>query len=458
MSESWLKKERKNDIYLYSTSVENMFINELLPIAPGEYVKVYLFGLMYAEQERPISAAAAAKALRMTREEIDNAWKYWEKWGAVRLEREDAESDDGNYRVVFLSQIEAFYGSKGPSRTRAVPAAAASREERTAAATEEENSILNQLYNKELKAIYAEVEARTGRMISRTEAEKICDAVLVSGVTPDVYTYAVRYCVEREKTAIEYITAVALRWSKRGCRTIPDVKKLIDAESERSELYRRVFEELGFRRASTPGDRAMIDKWADEWGFTVKDILDACRKTAGVREPSLRYVERVLENRLREYGGLRSASGPTGRNQAGGEGGLPPVSGTVLDNYYRFLRDQDEEELKRRLEEVVTAVPLMRKVLDLESELHRGLLLTDFSREAKARRETCREKLKELNKEKKEILSENGYPEDYLETPYKCKICRDTGVTDEGRYCSCRRERAGEAYIWNKSRLMQQQK
>jgi hypothetical protein len=136
---------KKNDIYLYSTSVENMFINELLPIAPGEYVKVYLFGLMYAEQERPISAAAAAKALRMTREEIDNAWKYWEKWGAVRLEREDAEGDDGNYRVVFLSQIEAFYGSKGPSRARAVPAAAASREERTAAATEEENSILNQL-------------------------------------------------------------------------------------------------------------------------------------------------------------------------------------------------------------------------------------------------------------------------------------------------------------------------
>ena len=41
-----LQKKKKNNIYLYQTSVDNMFINDLLPMAPGDYVKVYMFGLI----------------------------------------------------------------------------------------------------------------------------------------------------------------------------------------------------------------------------------------------------------------------------------------------------------------------------------------------------------------------------------------------------------------------------
>ena len=37
------------DFYLLTTDVENLFINEYLPGAPGEYVKVYLYGLLYAQ-------------------------------------------------------------------------------------------------------------------------------------------------------------------------------------------------------------------------------------------------------------------------------------------------------------------------------------------------------------------------------------------------------------------------
>ena len=48
----------------------------------------------------------------------------------------------------------------------------------------------------------------------------------------------------------------------------------------------------------------------------------------------------------------------------------------------------------------------------------------------------------------KRILVSNGYPEDYLERKYKCDICRDTGYTDEGRVCTCAKERAEEAYEW----------
>ncbi len=39
----------------------------------------------------------------------------------------------------------------------------------------------------------------------------------------------------------------------------------------------------------------------------------------------------------------------------------------------------------------------------------------------------------------KNILKENGYPEDYLEVPYTCKNCSDTGYKG-GYVCECRKE------------------
>lgn len=39
----------------------------------------------------------------------------------------------------------------------------------------------------------------------------------------------------------------------------------------------------------------------------------------------------------------------------------------------------------------------------------------------------------------KNILKENGYPEDYLEIPYTCKNCSDTGYKG-GYVCECRKE------------------
>ena len=45
------KREKIKDFYLLSTDVENIFINEYMPEAPGDYVKVYLYGLLYSQSQ-----------------------------------------------------------------------------------------------------------------------------------------------------------------------------------------------------------------------------------------------------------------------------------------------------------------------------------------------------------------------------------------------------------------------
>ena len=77
------------DIFLHTTKVENLFINEFLPDAPGDYVKVYLFGLMYAQYEQAIDSSILSMILGLSEEEIDEAWIYWESRGLVKFKKKN---------------------------------------------------------------------------------------------------------------------------------------------------------------------------------------------------------------------------------------------------------------------------------------------------------------------------------------------------------------------------------
>ncbi len=79
-----LKKEPISELYLSETKVENIFINEYMTNAPGDYVKVYLFGLMCAEQNLGSDTAEIARQCAMDEEDVLKAWTYWESRGLVR--------------------------------------------------------------------------------------------------------------------------------------------------------------------------------------------------------------------------------------------------------------------------------------------------------------------------------------------------------------------------------------
>ena len=67
-------KEEIKDYFLLDTPVENMFINEYMAAAPGDYVKVYLFSLMYAGLGVDLSNADVARHLHMEAEDVLKAW------------------------------------------------------------------------------------------------------------------------------------------------------------------------------------------------------------------------------------------------------------------------------------------------------------------------------------------------------------------------------------------------
>lgn len=107
--------------------------------------------------------------------------------------------------------------------------------------------------------------------------------------------------------------------------------------------------------------------------------------------------------------------------------------------HYDLIRNLHSRELADRTEEIRTKIPQIRELDD-----HVSTLAAQEARKqilgGKADLRSFDEASEKASAEKKALLAENGYPEDYLEMQYDCPICRDTGFVD-GRKCVCfRRE------------------
>ena len=427
-----IRQEKKRDLFLYDTRVENLFINEFLPQADGDYVKVYLFALMCEQNEQSTDIRMMARTLGMTEKRIIEAFEYWGRKGLVKFVPTNQE---GCVEVEFTRLTQAMYGH------------VAAEEPKEA---EPEQAGGTKLGDEVLRKIFAEYEAATGKTVSSHEINKIKDCIYVYEVSPEVFSYAIRYCVDIEKGNIDYICKVATRWAGEGYTSIAQVKEMEEKLKKRQSFYQAIFKEMGFNRLPAPSDKELMDRWFDEWGYSLAEVLDSCKKTAGQRERSLRYVNKVLENRLYQQGGINTAvmTGASSENAAAADGQKAMVSKQVLEDYYTYLREEALRLQDARIEEVCREIPKMQIVYSAINDLNFEIIDAAKNIGNKEKREAIREKKRAAEKEKLRLLTEYGYDEDYLEIKYMCPTCKDSGTTDEGRICACRAARAEEAFRW----------
>ena len=455
MTKVKMSLDKGKDIFLHRTKIENLFISEYLPDAPGDYVKVFLFGLMYAQYELTPDRKELSKLLGLSVDEIAEAWIYWESRGLVRIVREKDSNNEEVSHVIFLSKIDELYGKVAEPEPAPAPVAQADDMPLYVSIDDMDfDEVINdKLVDRRLRELYEKYQVTTGRTISRQEISKIEDAIKVYGIEPEIFDFAIDYCADLEKYSIDYIFKVALRWTEEGCRTVEEAKRLLDKHSRRNDCYRQVFKALGFNRLPAPIDREIMDRWFDQMNCSLAEVLDACSAAAGIREPNLKYVNKVIENRRLEKGGVNTRL-PKDSNQNGSadtsaadEGS--PVSRKVLADYFEFIRSEDDKEREARITEVLRKIPGMRELFEAESNVNSKMLSLRPGADNLDARQRLRAERIAIEENRKQLLTGNGFPSDYLTRKYRCSICRDTGYTDEGMVCSCCRERAAEAYKWH---------
>ena len=412
------------DFYLLTTDVENMFINEYLPGAPGEYVKVYLYGLLYAQLGTEMTHSAMAAQLGMSEKTLADAWNYWEQMGVVKKIPSDEGTGIINFDIEFINLREKMYGNVSSGES-----------------PENEETGPAPLQNEELKKLFDDVERFMGRPLSSGESSEIASWMSQNGATPELVRAAFEYCRERGKANVKYVGKVVFQWNSQGLTKEEDIREYIKNLDERQSIYKRVLNSLGLNRNATEAERKMISHWIDDLKFNTERILAACDKTISMASPSLRYVNKVLENWAQEA-----------HEQGRDVNQKVTVTQTVLNKYYEYLRRRAETAAEARREEVYEAVPRIAEVDEelkaLGSKLSRGVL-TGMTRE---HIEETRRLMNLLEEERAVLLTENNFTVDYTDIKYSCDKCGDTGIDENGKRCACAKERIGEAELWQKEK------
>ena len=119
-----------------------------------------------------------------------------------------------------------------------------------------------------------------------------------------------------------------------------------------------------------------------------------------------------------------------------------------LMDYYRHIEEEGKRLNEEKIEKITASIPGIGECMDRQVTLRKESIGLKPGADFKKKREAIRQEVASLEEKIKEMLTENGYPEDSLKRKYICDICRDTGYTDEGRVCSCAKERAKEALEW----------
>lgn len=410
-----MKRDKIHNEYMFDTKVENIFINEYMKDAPADFLKVYLMALMYTDLGKEIDDETLKKSLGIGPDDdtIQRAWKYWEMLGVIRREKGE---------IVFVSLKESLYGKK--KSVKKTP-------------SDVKEASLHILDDKGLKAMFKEIEKTLQRPINGMETESILGWIDITGATPEIISFAYRYCVENmKKDNVNYVGKVIETWTAKGLRTAAQAEEFLEGNDRRYYMYRRVLSALGFTRNPTENERIIMDRWFDEFDFPMDTILEACAKTSGISNPNMNYVNSVLMNWNTENTGIDE----TGK-----------VTRKHVTEYYSFIREKAEREAADRKEEVYGAIP---QIKELEDKMKANYL--SFSKIAiggGADKQAVMNKLQKENEKIKEdmerLLTENRVPVDYMEIRYKCPVCKDTGVKDDGTRCQCYTEREKEAAGWH---------
>lgn len=426
-------KSTIKDPYLADLFVENIFISEFMPDAPGEFVKIYLYGRFCAETGRSISDKEMTSQLGVSEDRIMEAWDYWESLGVIKKRYMDGEGRL-DFVVEFVNLKELLYGEQEEKQARVVrtPSGQGSGKE----GEEGRNSLFgNQVFKDLMKAI----EKKLGRPLSTNELQKVISWIEDTKASPEVILEGVDYSIGKGKGNFQYISAVVEGWIGQGLNSLEEVKAHIEEFDQRFVRHRRVMQSLGLSRNPTEEERRIMDTWFDDMGYNMTKVLEACDKTAGISNPNIKYVNSVLVNKYEE---AKKSGRDVNERQ--------PVSQSVLRDYYNYLRGKADKEAEERKEEVYQKVPEIQEIDERMREIGINLAKALARRDDSAA-ENLSQELSRLTEDRAIALVDNDYDVNYTDARYLCTTCNDTGIAEMGGPCHiCRDARRAEAEVWLK--------
>ncbi len=283
---------QKTKVDLQDTPIENLFLDVYMPTAPGDYVKVYLLGFRYALEStegKRFTTHTLAINLGLSPQQVMEAWEYWQSKGLLQL---NPTNDPENPVIEFLS-LKTLHLRHTPDQ----PATTETGEETPPTYTATPADLVEAHDREEFRQFFKAIDRLLQRPLVPNEELQILEWIHHYKVDRDVVLLAFQYAVQqKEVRSVNYVSGIVRNWSDQDLTTTSSVKQFLDSKQLHYKHYDAIFKALGFHgRLPTEAEARFMDKWLDQYTFSMDMILKACELTAGTTKPSIKYINGILE-------------------------------------------------------------------------------------------------------------------------------------------------------------------
>lgn len=339
-----------------ATSVSNVFIDEYMSCANGEFVKIYLYLLRQLNSaDSGFSISEIADKFEHTEKDVKRALCYWERMQLLHLDYDANENLVGIRLMNALSKTQSTNAVPEPSADNTIsePAGETEAPVRKSYSADDIKQFTAQESVTELVFI---AEQYLGRTLTATDLNTLFYFYDELKLSIELIEYLIEYCVSNRHTSIRYIEKVALAWAENGYQTVEQAKQ---ANGQYNQIYSSVMKAMGITgRSLVSAETAYIEKWKNDFGFSTELIQKACEKTIqAIHEPSFEYTDRILSNwKLNNIMTLDAVAKADIDHQKRKKAATVPASKSVSKNKFTSFdqRSYDDSRLEKMLLNIST--------------------------------------------------------------------------------------------------------
>ncbi len=330
-----------SDIATSFTTVSDIFIDQYMPKANGEFVKVYLYLLRATGSGAGIATISEiADHFSNTEADIIRALNYWASEGILQVQT----GADGQIIGINLCSLSVSGMQAAQSNIQSAVAdnAAQNNLQNGVVNNATQNNLQNSVVNNAAQnistanirmqdSVVEKLKSQTPDKAASSQKESTVDEIKEFRKNPDIselffiietylkhtlsstdtnmvlywldelhfstdlVEYLVEYCITKGHSSLRYMNKVALGWADAGIKTVDQAK---DDAAAHSQIYYSVMKALGITgRNLVDSEVSLINKWVGEYGFDIELVKAACSKTiSAIQKPSFEYTDSILAN------------------------------------------------------------------------------------------------------------------------------------------------------------------
>lgn len=330
-----------SDIATSFTTVSDIFIDQYMPKANGEFVKVYLYLLRATGSGAGIATISEiADHFSNTEADIVRALNYWASEGILQVQT----GADGQITGINLCSLAVSGMQSAQSNIQSAMADNAAQnilqngvvnngaqnilqngvvnnvaQNISTADIRMQDSVVEKLKNQatdkpapsqkeytldeikefrknpDISELFFIIETYLKHTLSSTDTNMVLYWLDELHFSTDLVEYLVEYCITKGHSSLRYMNKVALGWADAGIKTVDQAK---DDAAAHSQIYYSVMKALGITgRNLVDSEVSLINKWVGEYGFDIELVKAACSKTiSAIQKPSFEYTDSILAN------------------------------------------------------------------------------------------------------------------------------------------------------------------